>query len=168
MTAFVAQACEYCSSVERAAALPLPERLAVTRLRLLALYTAALDLPLVEPSDELACEHNPQLPANWPGFGEHDAYLEIFDPYIDEPPVGGSLSDDACDVYPAAGSRHDGDDRSLEQLLRMTLHTSLASAKNLTHAGAGAERAAHGRIPRHHGPDRLGPFDLAGNLRAPP
>lgn len=99
MTAFVAQAREYCSSVERAAALPLPERLAVTRLRLLALYTAALDLPSVEPSDELACEHEPHIPTNWPGFGEHDAYLEIFDPYIDEPPVGGSLSDDVCDVY---------------------------------------------------------------------
>ncbi len=66
--------------------------------RLTALYGAALELPRVEPGD-FETPETPAAPEAWPGFGPRDLYFEVFDPYVDEPAVVGSLSDDCLDVY---------------------------------------------------------------------
>ena len=42
-----------------------------------------------------------ESPVHRPGhlLGRHDSYFEVFDPYVDEPPVVGSLADDLADIY---------------------------------------------------------------------
>lgn len=100
METFVREARAYCSFVETASQLRLPDRLPAARDRLLALYSAALSLPSVEPDDADASS-SPDPPEGWPAFGEKDIYWEVFDPYDHEntEPVAGSLADDVLDVY---------------------------------------------------------------------
>lgn len=97
---FVREARTYCRFVEKAAALQLADRLRAAREHLLSLYSAALSLPSVEPDDRDARPSH-DVPTDWPGFEDKDAYWEVFDPYEhdDNEPVAGSLADDVLDVY---------------------------------------------------------------------
>ena len=60
------------------------------------IYAAGLELPTVEPTDaDVMCDvRRPTF-----NFGRYDMYWEIFDPYIQEQPVIGSLADDLGDIY---------------------------------------------------------------------
>jgi hypothetical protein len=65
----------------------------------LDLYTAAVELPHVEPPSGSAEPPSPEPPEGWAGFEKLDIYWEVFDPYELAEPVAGSLSDDILDVY---------------------------------------------------------------------
>lgn len=94
---FAETARRYCRFVEGAASLSLDERLRGARELLAELVHAGGRLPLVEP-DGPDADHVQPL-SGWPGFGEHEIYWEVFDPYEQAPLVAGSLSDDVLDVY---------------------------------------------------------------------
>jgi hypothetical protein len=96
---FADQAHQFCDFIVRASAFPLPERLTAARLRLLELYRAGCALPNVEPPAGFEAGPSPSKPERWAGFERFESYWEVFDPYVDEAPVGGSLSDDLLDVY---------------------------------------------------------------------
>lgn len=97
---FVREARAYCRFVEMASDLTLEARLHAARERLLRLYTAALDLPDVEPDDR-AEPPSVDAPAGMPRFGDMDIYWEVFDPYDFDAAefAAGDLSDDVLDVY---------------------------------------------------------------------
>ncbi len=97
--AFVDQARQFCAFVEQASDHPLRERLASARQRLLDLYQAGWVLPRVEPPIGLEAEPNCEPPKPWIGFEEFEYYWEVFDPYVEEAPAAGSLSDDVLDVF---------------------------------------------------------------------
>jgi hypothetical protein len=99
VAAFVVQARQYCDFIERAAEYPLGRRLATARRQLVALYQAGVALPHAEPQGGTDAGPRPEPPADWPGFEAREAYFEVFDPYVDDPPVAASLSDDLLDVY---------------------------------------------------------------------
>jgi Domain of unknown function (DUF5063) len=95
---FVDAARAYIGFVETAHTCVEAERPARALKVLTAIYGAALELPSVEPGD-FETPEAPVAPEAWPGFGPRDFYFEIFDPYVDEPSVTGSLSDDCLDIY---------------------------------------------------------------------
>ncbi len=97
--AFVDQAHQFCDFIERASAFPLVDRLTAARVRLLALYQAGCALPQLEPPEGFDAGPSPDRPDGWAGFDRFDVYWEVFDPYVDEAPVAGSLSDDLLDTY---------------------------------------------------------------------
>lgn len=97
--AFADQAHQFCDFIERGSALPLAERLTAARLRLLELYKAGSELPRVEPPEGFDAGPNSTRPDGWADFDKFEVYWEVFDPYLDEAPVAGSLSDDLLDVY---------------------------------------------------------------------
>jgi uncharacterized protein DUF5063 len=96
---FVGKANEFCEFIQEAGKLPIDERISGARRYLLALYTAALGLPSVEPTDDAKPVASPDPPSNWQGFDEFEAYRGVFDPYKLDEPVAGSLSDHLLDVY---------------------------------------------------------------------
>jgi len=77
----------------------LDKRLAGARKRLLDLYEAGSALPYVEPPEGVEAGPSPEPPKGWLGFGNFETYWEVFDPYEEDDPVVGSLSDDLLDVY---------------------------------------------------------------------
>jgi hypothetical protein len=97
--AFVRKASEFCAFIQEAGNLPIDERMPGARRCLLALYTAALSLLSVEPTDDAKPGRSPDPPSNWQGFEGFETYWEVFDPYNLDEPVAGSLSDDLLDVY---------------------------------------------------------------------
>lgn len=99
IAAFVDQARQFCEFVEKAGECSLDKRLIAARQRLLELYEAGSKLPHVEPPDGVEAGPTREPPKGWPGFEKFDAYWEVFDPYEEGAPVGGSLSDDLLDVY---------------------------------------------------------------------
>lgn len=95
---FVRAAHELCAFVEADLARSVEDRLATARTTLLALYAAAVGLPRREGPTRAT--QPPAFPTDaWPGFEQFDIYRELFDPYVDTPPVAVSLSDDLRDVY---------------------------------------------------------------------
>jgi hypothetical protein len=62
-----------------------------------------LHLPAVTPTDDAKPPSRPRPPGNWPGLEGFEIYWKVFDPYEQEPPVAGSLSDDLLDVYRDVG-----------------------------------------------------------------
>ena len=96
---FVLQARQFCDFVANCSALPLTGRLAAARIRLLELYRAGAALPSVEPPAGIEAGPSPDSPKGWAGFERFDVYWEVFDPYEEDEPVAGSLSDDILDVY---------------------------------------------------------------------
>lgn len=97
--AFADQAHQFCAFIERASASPLAERVTAARLRLLDLYTAGCSLPRVAPPEGFEAGPSTARPDGWAGFDRFEVYWEVFDPYVDEAPVAGELSDDLLDVY---------------------------------------------------------------------
>jgi hypothetical protein len=95
---FAETARRYCEFVDAAASLDLDERLHRARLELSRLVHAACHLPAGD-ADAPDVDTDVSIPTNWPGFGDLDLYQKIFDPYVDEAPVWGSLSDDVLDIY---------------------------------------------------------------------
>jgi hypothetical protein len=65
------------------------------------IYAAGLSLPDVEPDTESVDERTVESPMRRLAviFGRYDSYAEIFDPYEDEEPVRGLISDDLADIY---------------------------------------------------------------------
>jgi hypothetical protein len=98
VAAFVCQAREFCSFVEKAGALAVSDRMQSARRHLLELNAAAVALPFVEPPEGTKAPSSPDPPKNWSGFDAFENYWEIFDPYDLQEPVAGSLSDDLLDV----------------------------------------------------------------------
>ena len=95
---FASAARKFCEFVESAATFTLHDRLHVVRELLAALLCEGSRLPAGDPgSAEIMDDVAP--PEGWPGFGEFDPYWELFDPYTDDDPVAGSLSDDVLDTY---------------------------------------------------------------------
>ncbi|HEY6556594.1 MAG TPA: DUF5063 domain-containing protein [Polyangiaceae bacterium] len=75
-----------------------PHELLLACARLLPrIYTAGLSLPDVEPDDTIAPRSVPA--PTLPSFGKFDVYSEIYDPYVHDEPVMGSLTDDLSDIY---------------------------------------------------------------------
>lgn len=99
IAAFVDQARQFCDFIEKASEYPLNERLTQARVRLLELYRAGLELPHVEPPAGVEAGASPEPPKSWAGFGKVETYWEVFDPYEEDKPVCGSLSDDLLDIY---------------------------------------------------------------------
>lgn len=95
---FVAEAEKFCAFIESATSeIPVVERLVIARQRLLALYAAALTLP-VEPESGLDREIPKRIVSRWPGFEVFDLYWGTYDPAEDNL-VGSSITDDLLDVY---------------------------------------------------------------------
>ena len=96
--AFVAAVNDFCEFVDTASSIKdISTRLRIGRDCLAKLVATGCALPLVAPTtDKLLGDRRP---SNWPGFGPHDLYWEVFDPYVDEERVAGSLSDDFLDIY---------------------------------------------------------------------
>jgi hypothetical protein len=99
VAAFVCQAREFCSFVEKAGTLAVVDRMQRAREHLLELYAAAVSLPCVESPKGTKAPRSPDPPKNWSGFDAFETYWEIFDPYDLQEAVAGSLSDDLLDVY---------------------------------------------------------------------
>lgn len=99
VAAFVDQARQFCDFVDKASECSLDKRLVAARQRLLELYEAGSKLPQLEPPDGVDAGPTREPPKGWPGFEQFDGYWEVFDPYEEAAPVGGSLSDDLLDVY---------------------------------------------------------------------
>lgn len=99
VAAFVLEARQFSAFIEQASGQPLEQRLVGARERLLALYEAATRLPDVEPPDGIDAGPTPARPSTWRGFETFETYWEVFDPYEESAPVGGSLSDDLLDVH---------------------------------------------------------------------
>ena len=96
---FVETAREFIAFVEDGAVRLEPQpRLVAARRVLARLVAAATALPMVEPESDGPLP-TVAAPADWPGFEQHDLYWEVFDPYVDEAPVAGDLSDDVIDIY---------------------------------------------------------------------
>ena len=95
---FAELARRYCEFIETAANLDAKDRVHRARLQIADLVHAACLLPTGD-ADGPDIDAEIPVPADWPGFGEFDVYHEIFDPYVDEPPVCGSLSDDLLCIY---------------------------------------------------------------------
>jgi hypothetical protein len=93
ITHFYQSAVYYCSLIENFD----NKKLKILLLSLLDLYSKALHLPEVEPGQDRLKDiaiSAPQI-----NFGEYDHYWEVFNPYVFEEPVGGSLTDDILDIY---------------------------------------------------------------------
>ena len=103
---FAETAQQYVTFIDSRDSLSRGELLRQTQVLLPALYSAALELPDAEPSDE---EHEGRLAQEqWTELcqaleakiGDRDRYNEIFDPYnSSDVPVTASLSDDLADIY---------------------------------------------------------------------
>jgi hypothetical protein len=95
---FVDQARQFCDFVENGPQGSLSKRLVDTRERLLALYAAGCKLPAVQPPEGIKDSPDPK-PVATPPFGTFDTYWEVFDPYVADEPVAGSLSDELAEIY---------------------------------------------------------------------
>lgn len=96
---FAERARRYCTFIENAANFPLEERLRRAASLLAELYAAGLDLPDVEVDVARTPKPPPDLEETFPGFGAHEPYWAVFDPYEPDQPVSTTLSDDLLDVY---------------------------------------------------------------------
>jgi hypothetical protein len=99
VSAFVDVARRYCAFIEQAASFPLRERLRTAAVLLAKLVAAGLELPVIEHPPHAGIQI-PELPETpWPGFDEFGEYWVVFDPYLNEAPVGALLTDDLLDIY---------------------------------------------------------------------
>lgn len=97
--AFVAAAKDFCEFMDTASSLEsVSERLRMGRHCLAKLVAAGSALPVVDVTTSKIVVGDGS-PPDWPGFGPHDLYWKVFDPYVDEERVTGSLSDDFLDIY---------------------------------------------------------------------
>jgi hypothetical protein len=100
---FARWALSYCRFIESAHEYAPGARLRQCRELLARVYAASLALPRPEAiggtSVDVVVPETPAVPKTWPGFGRFDAYWEVFDPYVEEAILAGSLSDDILDVY---------------------------------------------------------------------
>ncbi|MCC6737402.1 MAG: DUF5063 domain-containing protein [Planctomycetia bacterium] len=96
--AFAATVHRYCEFIEEASSLALNARVRRAFELLAELVHAAARLP-EGGGDSPDAEGEVDLPVNWPGFGQMVSYWEVFDPYEEDEPVGGSLTDDLLDIY---------------------------------------------------------------------
>lgn len=96
---FVEAARAFLLFTHEAGQLEIRTRLQDARARLVALYAAALGLPL---SWEVTIDHElaekPVAPVTTVDFGKHDYYYEVFSPYEKSELVIGSLDDDFADI----------------------------------------------------------------------
>jgi hypothetical protein len=95
---FASAARRFIELVDSFAEIPIDQRTEHAAISLAALYAAAISLPATEPKDVQVESFKVDLPARWPGFAEN-RYFEVFDPLVEDDPVGGDLADDFRDVY---------------------------------------------------------------------
>jgi len=97
---FVALVREYVDVVNRAGTTPAHAFLRACALILPRIYATGLNLPDVEPrNDDATLEVASPLARIRRLLGRYDAYWEIFDPYVDGPPLPASLATDLADIY---------------------------------------------------------------------
>lgn len=97
---FVASARAYCDFIENPQSPGMVEHLGKAAVLLAELYAAGLSLPDVEPGDDEETAGAVAVPdARWSGPPEFESYWTVFDPYVLEEPVSGSLPEDLQDVY---------------------------------------------------------------------
>jgi len=96
--AFALAARRFCTFVEDTSCAPPGLRLRDARKLLADIVAAGAVLPVVDDAPEID-ESDISPPATWVGFGLHDIYWEVFDPYVDAERVAGSLTDDVLDIY---------------------------------------------------------------------
>jgi hypothetical protein len=89
---------EFCELVETASKISKEELIKKIHLRLSSLYLAALLLPDSEPSSHNISEINIDT-SFWEGLEGIDFYWEVFDPFQNDEPTCGSLTDDIRDIY---------------------------------------------------------------------
>jgi hypothetical protein len=91
---------EYLGLIDRASDLPPYELLDRCAKLLPRIYVAGLELPDIEPDDAAGPPSvDSPIATLATRLGRYDHYWEVFDPYVDEPAVVGSLSDDLADIY---------------------------------------------------------------------
>jgi hypothetical protein len=95
---FADSARRYCTFIEEAQTLALSARLRKARELLAELVHIGSHLPEGDANSPDA-EADVAMPKEWPGAGLFDSYTEIFDPYVEDAPVAGSLTDDLLDTY---------------------------------------------------------------------
>jgi len=94
---FAAIVRRYCAFIERASTLTETTRLHQARRLLAELVHVACQLPSDTTGPNTKTTPLPQK--TWSYFSTHEWYYEVFDPYVEEPPVRASLSDDLLDIY---------------------------------------------------------------------
>ena len=99
--AFVALVREYKAVIDGAGGTMPHALLRQCALLLPRIYAAGLALPDVEPESGGVGAPTVESPMRRLGalLGRYDSYLEIFDPYEEDEPVRGLISDDLADVY---------------------------------------------------------------------
>lgn len=95
---FVNTANNFCNLVEKAEECTLPVRLSKFGILLSEVYSAALQLPEMEPTDEKTINLEVNLP-QFAGFDNFNYYWELFDPFKLEEAICGNLLDDILDIY---------------------------------------------------------------------
>lgn len=88
---------EYLALLERAAQMPPHDLLSACARLLPRIYAAGLCLPEIGPDDASLPRSVP--PPELPSLGKFDLYGEVYDPYIEEPPVTASLANDLVEIY---------------------------------------------------------------------
>ena len=97
---FIALVREYIHLVERAGGTQAHAFLQACARVLPRIYATGLALPNVEPgNDDAAPVVVSPLARVRSLLGRYDSYWEVFDPYVDESPVVGSLADDLAGIY---------------------------------------------------------------------
>lgn len=94
---FVERAQAFCDFVEKSGEYSLQERLSNAQQCLLELYKTALMLPYAKVTNDRDADALPVLPSI--DFDKYDFYYVVFDAYVEDEPVGGSLADDFRDIY---------------------------------------------------------------------
>jgi hypothetical protein len=95
---FIVSSEEFCALVETASKLSKEELIKKIHFGLSSLYLAALLLSDSEPSSNDIPEINIDT-SWWEGLEDVDFYWEVFDPFQNDEPLCGSLTDDIRDIY---------------------------------------------------------------------
>ena len=97
---FVSLVREYKALVDGAATLTAHRFLSACAALLPRIYAAGISLPDTQPdSEDITRTVESPMEALSNLLGRCDPYLEIFDPYVEEAPVHGVISDDLAEIY---------------------------------------------------------------------
>ncbi len=97
---FVALVRQYKALVDGSAGFTAHQFLSACASLLPRIYAAGIALPDVEPeTEDVERSVESPMPKLMTRFGIYEIYLEIYDPYEEDDPVRGMISDDLVDIY---------------------------------------------------------------------